>query len=608
MELSGYFSRFRFFRQLGALLGNRNIKLSDNFYLNLLAVITGILVGLLVYAWSWMLEAGNGFLRGDGDYPQWPLIADHHWLVLLFPPLGGLLVGILFRHWGRHRRFRGVSAVIESVARRGGRLSLRKNGVEFVGSTFGIISGLSVGPEGPIVSAGSTIGSNVSRFFGLSAARTRVLLASGAAAGISAVFNAPIAGFFFALELILGDFSKKAVAAIVLASVSANVTMLGLMGERRIYEVEAYGKVPLAEMWVFIVLGLVCGLVAVGFAECLHFLENRFNNWRILPPVKPMVGGILVSLSALFFPEVMGTGHDTVESLINGTRLPDPQLLSAINWLSPVPYLILLCLFKVIATSVTLGSGAAGGKFAPSLFMGATLGGAFGLLLASSSLVGTAEPGVYAIVGMATIFGSIAQAPLSVVLMVFEMSGNYTLILPMLIAGTLSQVMFYSVRKKGVFTHKLAKLGVQFGRGKDLNILEAIPVTRAMHRGVETIVKDTPLSEVRGIFEDSQHHGFPVVDTDGMLCGMVTTSDLSSHADEAADASVYAICSHKLFYLKHTDNCHTAIAMLEDNHIGRIPVLDKDGKPYGIITRSDIIGAYKLALQIRREELEEEDG
>ena len=243
MELSGYFSRFRFFRQLGALLGNRNIKLSDNFYLNLLAVITGILVGLLVYAWSWMLEAGNGFLRGDGDYPQWPLIADHHWLVLLFPPIGGLLVGILFRHWGRHRRFRGVSAVIESVARRGGRLSLRKNGVEFVGSTIGIISGLSVGPEGPIVSAGSTIGSNVSRFFGLSAARTRVLLASGAAAGISAVFNAPIAGFFFALELILGDFSKKAVAAIVLASVSANVTMLGLMGERRIYEVEAYGKV-----------------------------------------------------------------------------------------------------------------------------------------------------------------------------------------------------------------------------------------------------------------------------------------------------------------------------------------------------------------------------
>ncbi len=608
MELSGYFSRFEFFRQLGGLLKNRNIRLSDNFYLNLLAVATGILVGLLVYCFTWVLSFANGFIRGEGEQAQWTLIQQHPWLVLAFPPIGGLIVGIMFRLWNRHRRFRGVSSVIESVARRGGRLSLRKNAVEFIGSTISIASGLSVGAEGPIVAAGSTIGSNVSRLLHLSAARTRVLLASGAAAGISAVFNAPIAGFFFALELILGDFSKKAVAAIVLASVSANVTMLGLMGERRIYELERYGKVPLQEMWGFIVLGLICGLVAVGFAQSLHWLEGRFNNWRILPQLKPMVGGLLVSLVAVFFPEILGTGHSTIESLVNGDPLPPTQLLSTLDWTGPVPYLLLLCLFKIFATSVTLGSGAAGGKFAPSLFMGATVGTVFGILATHIPGLGSSQPGVFALVGMATIFGSIAQAPLSVVLMVFEMSGNYTLILPMLIAGTLSQVMFYSIRKKGVFTHKLSRLGVQFGRGKDLNILEAIDVTRAMHRGVETITKDTPLREVRGIFEDSQHHGFPVVDVDGALCGMVTTSDLASHRDYGDDASVYDICSHNLLYLKHNDNCHTAIAMLEDNHIGRIPVLDRDGRPYGIITRSDIIGAYKLALQIRREELEQEDG
>jgi CIC family chloride channel protein len=608
VELSGYFRRFSLFRHLSQLLEKRNVRLSDNFYLNLLAVATGIIVGFLVYGWIWLLDVGNGFLRGESMFPQWPLVNAHPWLVLVFPPIGGLLVGLLFRHWGRHRRFRGVSAVIESVARRGGRLSLRKSGVEFLASTIGIISGLSVGAEGPIVSAGSTIGSNVSRMFRLSPARTRVLLACGAAAGISAIFNAPIAGFFFSLELILGDFSKKAVAAIVLASVSANVTMIGLMGERRIYEVESYGKVPLAEMWIFVVLGLVCGLVAVGFAQCLVWLEQRFNAWRILPQFKPMYGAILLSLIALFFPEVLGSGHDVVEALINGTSLPPTHLLSALSWTNPLIYLLLLCLFKILATSLTLGSGAAGGKFAPSLFMGATLGAAFGLLATLIPGMSSAEPGVYSLVGMATIFGSIAQAPLSVVLMVFEMSGNYTLILPMLVAGTLSQVMFYSIRRQGVFTHKLSKLGVQFGRGKDLNILEAIPVTRAMHAGVETIARDRPLREVRGIFEDSQHHGFPVVDSDGALCGMVTTSDLSSHKDFGDDASVYDICSHKLYYLKHTDNCHTAIAMLEDNHIGRIPVLDKDGKPCGIITRSDIVGAYKLALQIRREELEEEDG
>jgi CIC family chloride channel protein len=268
-------------------------------------------------------------------------------------------------------------------------------------------------------------------------------------------------------------------------------------------------------------------------------------------------------------------------------------------------YLLALCFAKLLATSVTLGSGAAGGKFAPSLFMGSTIGGVFGFVLASQPWNLATDPAAYALVGMATIFGSIAQAPLTVILLVFEMTGSYKMILPMLAAGVLSQVVFYSLRKEGVFTHKLSLMGVKFGRGKDLNILEAIPVSRVMHTNVETIPADEPLGSVRQRFQDSPHHGFPVVDKEGRLCGMITTSDLTHHYGDPEGERARAICTGTVYSLKVTDDCHRAIALLEDYHIGRVPVLDSEGRPVGIITRTDIVGAYKLALQLRQQELDE---
>ncbi len=626
MERGGYFQRFRPFRRLTELLARLNLRVTDAFYMSLLAVGAGVLVALFVYLFKGSVNWVSDLIRGDGGYfslfaaldtwlrggaggGQLGLFAGHRWLIYLMPPLGGLIVGLLFRFWGRHRQFRGVSAVIESVARRGGRLSLRKGGLELLNSGISIASGLSVGMEGPIVVAGGTIGSNVARAFRLSPTRMRTLLASGAAAGISAVFNAPIAGFFFALELILGDFRKKAVAAIVLASVSANVTIQALTGGEPVFRLPKYELAQISEMGNYIALGLICGLVAYAFAQLLLYCDVWFPRWRLYPPLKPMIGGVIVSALAFFFPEILGTGHRTVETLINGHFPPSAHLLSALNWGMPLMflYLLALCAAKLVATSVTLGSGAAGGKFAPSLFMGATTGGVFGFIAVANGWLGATDPATYALVGMATIFGSIAQAPLTVILLVFEMTDNYTLILPMMAAGVVSQVIFYSLRREGVFTHKLARLGVRVGRGKDLSILESIPVTRAMHRGVETIRCDEPLSAVRSRFEDTEHHGFPVVDEDGRLCGMLTTSDLVKHRLDDPEATAREICTLKVCTVGETDDCHRAIALLDDYHIGRVPVIDADGRPVGIITRTDIVGAYKLALQLRQQELEESD-
>jgi len=473
VERGGYFQRFELFARLGQLLSRINLRVTDAFYLNLLAVVAGVLVAFFVYLfkglvnWVSLLVRGDGtilglfstidtWLRGDAG-GQLTLFADHRWLIYLMPALGGLLVGLVFHFWGRQRQFRGVSAVIESVARGGGKLSLRRSGIELLNSGISIASGLSVGMEGPIVVAGSTIGSRVASAFKLSAARRRVLLASGAAAGISAVFNAPIAGFFFALELILGDFSKKAVAAIVLASVSANVTIQVLTGGERVFNLPAYNVAHWGEMGNYVVLGLICGLVAYAFAQFLLYCDNWFPQLRTYPPLRPMIGGLIVAALAFFFPEVLGTGHHTMETLLNGHFPASMHLVGALSWDNMLLYLLALCFVKIAATSITLGSGAAGGKFAPSLFMGATVGGVFGFL------------------------------PLTVILLVFEMTGNYSLILPMMAAGVVSQIVFYSLRKEGVFTHKLAQQGVKFGRGKDLSILEAITVESVMHRGVETM-------------------------------------------------------------------------------------------------------------------------
>jgi len=615
VERGGYFLRFEPFRRLSAFLARINLRVTDAFYLNLLAVIIGLLVGLFVYLFKGAVNWASELIRGDGSYVdlfawldiqlrgdnslgQAALFHDHHWLVYLIPPLGGLLVGLIFRKWGRHRQFRGVSAVIESVARRGGRLNLRKGSLELLNSGISIASGLSVGMEGPIVVAGGTIGSNIAQAFKLSPARTRVLLASGAAAGISAVFNAPIAGFFFALELILGDFRKKAVAPIVLASVSANVTLKAMTGGEPVFDLPTYALSHWTESLNFILLGLICGLVAYTFAQTLQYCDHIFPRWRIYPPLKPMIGGVIVSGIALMFPEILGTGHHTVEALING-HLP----INALAWNISILYLLCLCFAKLIATAVTLGSGAAGGKFAPSLFMGATIGGVFGFI--AEGLHPSLDAAAYSLVAMATIFGSIAQAPLTVILLVFEMTGNYTLIVPMMAAGVVSQVVFYSLRKDGVFTHKLARLGIKFGRGKDLSILEAIPVSQVMHKGVETISADDSLESIRRRFEETEHHGFPVVDDKGVLCGIITTSDLIRHRSAPARATARVVCTSIVYSLQESDDCHKAIAFLEDYHIGRVPVVDAAGRPVGILTRTDIVGAYKLALQIKQQELSE---
>jgi CIC family chloride channel protein len=622
VERGGFFQRFVAVRHFTRLLARANLRVGDAFYMNLLAVIAGFLVALFVYLfkgfvnWGCQLIRGKeelfslyssleALLRGDQGGTQLGIFSEYRWLIYLLPPIGGLLVGFIFRFWDPHRRFRGVSIVMESVARRGGRLSMRKGFIEMATSSLSIISGLSVGVEGPIVVGGGWIGSQVAQLFRLSAARVRVLLACGSAAGISAVFNAPIAGFFFSLELILGDFRKKAVAAIVLASASANITIQALTGGEPIFKLPVYTMGTWSEILNYVVLGLICGLVAYTFAQVLQFCDDTFPRWRIYPPLRPMFGGIIISALAFFFPEILGTGHHVVELLVNGHFPPEAHLVHQLTWSVPILYLLALCFAKLVATSVTLGSGAAGGKFAPSLFMGSTIGGVFGFIATSLAWNPATDPAAYALVGMATIFGSIAQAPLTVILLVFEMTGSYTMILPMLAAGVLSQVVFYSLRKEGVFTHKLSLMGIKFGRGKDLNILEAIPVSRVMHSGVETIPASEHLGRVRERFGHSPHHGFPVVDADGRLCGMITTSDLTHHHDDPETVFAREVCTPTVYSLNVKDDCHRAIAMLEDYHIGRVPVLDDEGRPVGIITRTDIVGAYKLALQLRQQELDE---
>lgn len=589
-------------------MARRNIRLSDAFYLNFLAVIIGMLVGLFAFAFKFVVVYGGDLIRGDGAGHQIALFSEHRWLILVMPALGGLIVGLIFRLFQRRRRFRGVAAVMESVARRGGKLSIRRGAFELLNTAIGMVSGLSVGMEGPIVVAGSTTGSNIASAFHLSAARRRVLLACGAAAGISAVFNAPIAGFFFALELILGDFAKKAVAAIVLASVSGNVTIQMLTKQEPVFKLPSYEVIHLAEIANYAALGIICGLVAYAFAQFLHKCDSFFPHLKLYPPFRTMLGGLLVGAIAFIFPEILGTGHHTVETLLNGHFPPSQHLASWLRWDNMYLYLIALAFAKLAATSITLGSGAAGGKFAPSLFIGATIGAVFGTVVHNLGLTPTENPAAYALVGMAAIFGSIAQVPLAVILLVFEMTRDYHLILPMMVAGIMSQVVFYSLRKEGVFTHKLSQMGVKFGRGKDLNILEAIPVGKVMHLGVETINANDSLAQIKARFSETQHHGFPIVDASGKLCGMFTTSDLVAHKADAPDSTAFDLCTRDVFKLKKDDNCHEAIAILEDHHIGRIPVVDSDGKPVGIITRTDIIGAYKLALQQRAKELEEEGG
>ncbi|GAB3668302.1 chloride channel protein [Nocardioides korecus] len=418
-----------------------------------LALAVGLGAGLGAVVFREMIVGLTRLFSGHADYAAAghaanPLVP---WLgpffVVLAPAVAGLLYGPLVHRFAPEARGHGVPEVMLAVARHGGRIRPQVALVKSLASALCIGGGGSVGREGPIVQIGSALGSSLAQVLRLDESRVRLLVACGAAGGIAATFNAPLAGVFFAMELILGAWTAESFGMVVVASVTSSVVGRAVLGDSPFLRLPALHVTHLVQYPLVALLGVLAGVVGVGFSRVLYAVEDLCDRvWRGPEWLRPAVGGLVLGLLLLALPQMYGVGY--------------PVLGDAVAGRYAVAFLLALLVGKVLACSLTIGIGGSGGVFAPSLFVGAMLGAAFGAVVHQLAPGAGGSPGTYALVGMGAVFAGSARAPITAVVILFELTGEYTIILPMMLAIVLATGVSHLLSHDTVYTRKLLRRGI----------------------------------------------------------------------------------------------------------------------------------------------------
>jgi CIC family chloride channel protein len=506
------------------------------------------------------------------------------------PVAGGLVVGLLARALIGPERHQGVAGVMEAVALAGGRLRYWRMPQKAVAAAVSIGSGASVGPEDPSVQIGSNLGSMLGQWMRLSDDRMRALVAAGAAGGIAAAFNAPIAGVFFALEVILGELAGGALGVVVLASVVASAFTRAVVGLRPEFEVPEYALRSAWELPLYLALGLLAGAVSAAYIRGFAFFHEAFRRLRAPRWLKPAIGGVAVGGMAYVLPEVRGVGYGAVEEILQG-QLPVPGLLLA------------LLLGKLLLTPLCIASGFQGGVFAPALFLGAALGGVFGSVAGEVVPSLAPEAPAYAMAGMAAVLAGAARCPLTATLLLFELTDDYRVVLPVLLAVVASHWVSQKLEQDSVYTASLTRKGIRLERGRDIDLLEGIAVGDVMRREAPTVRETDTLAEATEALARLHMNGIPVVDARGELCGVVTVGDIDrAHAAGVEDvAAVGSVCTREVLVAHPDETIGAALRRMGARDIGRLPVVARDAprRIVGLLRRVEIVRAYDVAVARR---------
>ncbi len=548
------------------------------------ACLIGLGAGICAEGFTWLIASFKDLFLGGDQITDF--LTTYWYLLPVVPMVGGLLVAPLSHFFPTEAKGHGVPEVMASVALKNGILKPRTILVRALASAITIGSGGSAGREGPIVQIGSAVGSVVGQFFKMGGDKIKILLGCGAAGGIAATFNAPLAGVVFSMEIILGDFAATTVTPIILSSVIATATSRLLSGNTPAFIVPEYYIVNYMELLFYGILGVICGLGALLFMKTLYWSEDFFERRIKLPNIlKPALGGLILGLLACFLPnrEIMGNGYSAISGALNGE----------IVW-----YLAFSLIFlKILATSATLGSGGSGGIFAPSLFIGAMIGSAFGTLIHSVFPHSTAEPGAYALVGMGSVVAAATHAPLTNIFILFELTNKYEIILPIMISCIIATSIAKHLHHDSIYTLKLSRRGIKLSRGREESILESVQVREVMRYDVEVIPENTPFRELIGIISRSKNSYFPIVDDKGDMTGILSFSDIRGVIFEEGLADLIVakeVATSEVVSVTPWNNLHEAMDKFVSIDVAQLPVVDEKspGKVLAILTRGDIIASY----------------
>lgn len=559
-------------------------KRAEHGFMVVLALLVGCLGGVGAVLFRKLIAAVQE-LAWNGTPVTVELVRDHTaWQVVLIPAVGGLVVGPLVWFFAREARGHGVPEVMEAVAMRGGIIRPRLVVVKSLASAVSIGTGGSVGREGPIVQIGSALGSSIGQLLRVSGARLRTLVGCGAAAGIAATFNAPIAGPLFAAEVILGEFNVAQFTPIVISSVIATVISRHYLGDIPAFAVPEYAMTSPWELGIYAVLGIGAAFVGVGFVRALYLTEDVVERLAVPPWLTAALGGAAVGCIGFLHPEVLGVGYESIESALRGDLA--------------VMLLATLLILKVLATSLTLGSGGSGGVFAPSLFIGAMAGGAVGGVAHRWLPEIAASPGAYALVGMGAVVAATTHAPLTAILIIFELTSDYKIIVPLMAACMLSTLIAVRLRRDSIYTVKLLRRGVDIRRGRDLNVLRSLKVADVMSPEVATISADTPVGELITRVTEHPHAYLYVVGPDHRLDGVIVLQEIRAalpQIEEAARLVAWDLARTDLSTLSPDQNLDAVLRIFAGKNREELPVA-QDGRLVGVLTRQHLLDAYNEEL------------
>lgn len=579
------------------------------------ATILGVLMGFAALAFiapiEWMEEA-LGEAIGASATP-WALA-----LLLFAPAFGGLLTGLL--SWGLPLRTagHGVTQVLFGIHREGARLPLRLGVRQWIGSTLTIGFGGSAGPEGPIVAIGSVAGSAAGRLTKSDAASMTSLLGCGAAAGIAAVFNAPIAGIFFVLEVLLRDFSLRAFTPIVVSAVVASATVQTILGSNEpLFGVgpEFFGpsadKFTVAQVPIFLVLGVVCGAGAVAILRTMMVSERTFarlfERTRMPRPLRPALGGLLLGAIGVLFwwllstpantpgglPPFYGTGYPAIRRMLDPAfYLEGSEAASLIlgGWL----------VLKLIATSITLGAGGSGGFFAPALLFGAAIGGLFGVAAVQTGWFPDASPALYALVGMAAMVAATTHAPMTAVLLVYELTRQYDFILPLMLTAAIATSLAKRLAGESLYTAELAAAGIRVGRLSDLTLLRRHTVAELPLLPPVLVSPGDDGQRLLDLAERFPVDDFAVVGEGETFLGLVaggTLRDALVYRESIPLLQVGEIMRSDLPTLRPHDTLDVAVERFGRSDVESLPVLDEHARVIGMLTRTRLLRHYNAQLE-----------
>ncbi len=532
----------------------------------------------------------EGLLAEAGD-PREVAQTLSPWLLLIIPALGGLIVGPLVYFFAREAKGHGVPEVMEAVAMRGGIMRTRVVLVKTLASAISIGSGGSVGREGPIVQIGSAIGSVIGQALRVPARQLRTIVGCGAAAGIAATFNAPIAGALFAVEVIVGDFAVTQFSPIVISAVVATVVSRYFLGNHPAFVVPEYDLQGPLELFPCMLVGVLAGLVGTAFVKALYYTEDMFARVPIPEWSKASLGGLGIGALAITFPQILGVGYSTIGDALAGNL--------------PISLLGVLLGVKILATSVTIGSGGSGGVFAPSLFLGAMTGGAFGKLINQWFPNATSDSGAYALITMGAMVAATTHAPLSAILIIFELTQTIDIIPPVMAACVLSSGVAMLLSNDSIYTAKLRRRGVDLHQQDDPNVLKGLLVRDILDEDPPVLDQGAGLDQILRMIADTSHTELFVVDGERRLLGVVYFSELRRVIMEQESLRGILVAGDLLETNRDTvllsDHLDFVMQILSSENVEAVAVVDPDdpGKLAGCVHRRDVIAAQNQELMRR---------